>query len=128
MHDARRARFVDDAVATASPRQLLCLLYDRLALDVQRAAAALDAGDRAEAARQAQHAQDVVFELRSSLRADLWDGGPALASLYGWLITQLGRVVVHGDADAAAACARTIEPLRAAWREAAAGGALAATA
>jgi flagellar protein FliS len=119
MYDARRARFVDDSIATASPKQLLCLLYDRLALDVQRAIAALQASDRAEATRHAQHAQEIVFELRASLEVEAWDGGPALASLYGWLITELGKVIVHGDADAAQGCARVIEPLREAWREAA---------
>jgi flagellar protein FliS len=118
MYD-RRDRFVTDSIATASPQHLLCLLYDRLALDVQRATAALDGGERSAAAGHARHAQDIVFELRSTLDVSVWDGGPALASLYGWLITELGKVVVHGDAAAASACYGAIEPLRQAWREAA---------
>jgi flagellar protein FliS len=122
MYD-RRDRYVADAITTASPQHLLCLLYDRLALDVQRATDALDAGDRVAAGNLARHAQDIVFELRATLDVSVWDGGPALASLYGWLITELGKVIVHGDRDAAAGCYRTIEPLRLAWREAAAGGA-----
>ncbi len=34
---ALRARYLGDAVATASPQQLLVMLYDRLALDLERA-------------------------------------------------------------------------------------------
>lgn len=120
MYD-RRDRFVADSIATASPQRLLCLLYDRLALDVQRAQAALVAGDRATANLQAQHAQDILFELRSTLDVEAWEGGAALASLYGWLITQLGQVIVHGDAAAAESCVKTVEPLRHAWQQAAAG-------
>jgi flagellar protein FliS len=122
MYD-RRDRYVADAITTASPQHLLCLLYDRLALDIQRAGVALDAGDKVTARDMARHAQDIVFELRSTLDMDVWDGAASLASVYGWLITQLGRVVVHGDAEAAASCSRVVEPLRLAWKEAAAGGA-----
>jgi phosphoenolpyruvate synthase/pyruvate phosphate dikinase len=32
-----RARYLGDAVATASPQQVLVMLYDRLALDLERA-------------------------------------------------------------------------------------------
>ena len=31
-----RARYLGDSIATASPQQLLVMLYDRLALDLER--------------------------------------------------------------------------------------------
>jgi flagellar protein FliS len=117
---ALRARYMGDTVATASPQQLLVMLYDRLALDLERAETALVAGDRQEAGTQLQHAQDIVFELRSSLQVDVWDGGPRLAALYGWLITEMLQANVKGDRNRVAACRQVVEPLRDAWRQAAA--------
>ena len=117
---ALRARYLGDTVATASPQQLLVMLYDRLALDLERAEAALKASDRLEAGRQLTHAQDIVFELRGSLQVDLWDGGPRLAALYGWLITEMLQANVKGDRNRVASCLQVVEPLRDAWRQAAA--------
>jgi flagellar secretion chaperone FliS len=117
---ALRARYLRDTVATASPQQLLVMLYDRLALDLERAASALAAGDRAEAGAQLQHAQDIVFELRSSLQVDVWEGGPRLAALYTWLIGELVQANVKGDRNRVASCLQVVEPLRDAWRQAAA--------
>ncbi|GAB3191124.1 flagellar export chaperone FliS [Geodermatophilus arenarius] len=117
---ALRARYVGDSVATASPQQLLVMLYDRLALDLERAASALATGDRRTAGTQLTHAQDVVFELRASLRVDAWEGGPRLAALYSWLITELVQANVKGDRNRVESCLRVVEPLRDAWRQAAA--------
>lgn len=117
---ALRARYLGDSVATASPQQLLVMLYDRLALDLERAEAALAAGDRTEAGNQLRHGQDIVFELRSSLRVDVWEGGPRLAALYTWLIKELMQANVKGDRNRVAACRQVVEPLRDAWRQAAA--------
>ena len=117
---ALRARYLGDTVATASPQQLLVMLYDRLALDLERAQIALADGDRETASEQLKHAQDIVFELRESLRVDLWDGGPRLASLYSWLITELVQANVKADRNRVAACRQIVEPLRDAWRQAAA--------
>jgi flagellar protein FliS len=117
---ALRARYMGDTVATASPQQLLVMLYDRLALDLQRAETALAGHDRAEAAVQLTHAQEIVFELRSSLQVEAWDGAPRLAALYGWLITEMVQANVKGDLRRVGDCRRVVEPLRDAWRQAAA--------
>ncbi|RBY79623.1 flagellar export chaperone FliS [Geodermatophilus sp. TF02-6] len=117
---ALRARYLGDSVATASPQQLLVMLYDRLALDLERAQAALAEGDRTAAGEELQHAQDIVFELRSSLQVDAWEGGPRLASLYSWLIGELVQANVRGDRNRVASCRQVVEPLRDAWRQAAA--------
>ncbi len=117
---ALRARYLGDTVATASPQQLLVMLYDRLALDLQRAETALAGHDRAEAAVQLTHAQEIVFELRSSLQVEAWDGAPRLAALYSWLLTELVQANVKGDRNRVASCLQVVEPLRDAWRQAAA--------
>jgi flagellar protein FliS len=117
---ALRARYLGDTVATASPQQLLVMLYDRLALDLERAESALLGADREEASAQLQHAQDIVFELQGSLKIDVWEGGPRLASLYTWLISELVKANVKGDLRRVGDCRKIVEPLRDAWREAAA--------
>jgi flagellar secretion chaperone FliS len=120
-----RARYIGDTVTTASPQRLLVMLYDRLALDLERAHAALAEGDRNGARKQLQHAQEIVLELRSSLQVDAWEGGPRLASLYTWLIGELVQANIKGDRNRVSSCLQVVEPLRDAWRQAAA--ALAAT-
>ncbi len=115
-----RARYLADSVSTASPQQLLVMLYDRLALDLERGEAALTAGDRAAAREQLMHAQEIVLELRASLRVEIWDGGPRLAALYAWLIGEMVQANVRGDTNRIASCRQVVEPLRDAWRQAAA--------
>jgi flagellar protein FliS len=117
---ALRARYLGDTVATASPQQLLVMLYDRLALDLERGQTALIAGDRETASEQLQHAQEIVMELQGSLQVDAWEGGPRLASLYTWLLTELITANVKGDLRRVGDCRKIVEPLRDAWREAAA--------
>jgi flagellar secretion chaperone FliS len=115
-----RARYLGDTVTTASPQRLLVMLYDRLALDLERGQAALADGDRRAADEHLRHAQDIVLELRSSLQVDAWEGGPRLAALYTWLIGELVQANVKADRNRLAACLQVVEPLRDAWRQAAA--------
>jgi flagellar secretion chaperone FliS len=117
---ALRARYLGDTVTTASPQQLLVMLYDRLALDLERAEAALTAGSRDEANTQLQHAQEIVIELQASLKVEAWDGAPRLAALYNWLLTELITANVKADLRRVGDCRRIVEPLREAWRGAAA--------
>lgn len=115
-----RARYLGDSVATASPQQVLVMLYDRLTLDLERAQVAVSAGDRACVNEELQHAQAIVLELLSSLQVDLWEGGPRLAALYNWLLSELVQANVKMDANRIASCRQVVEPLRDAWRQAAA--------
>ena len=115
-----RARYLGDSVSTSSPQQLLVRLYDRLALDLERAETAIADGDRETTNEQLQHAQEIVIELRSSLRVDVWDGGPRLAALYSWLLGELIQANIKNDLRRVGDCRRIVEPLRDAWRQAAA--------
>lgn len=112
-------RYADDAVATAGPARLLVLLYDRLVLDLSRGEQAQRAGDRGQAATFVGHAQAIVSELLASLDQQAWDGGPGLASLYTWMLTELSAGLVAGDADRTRACLELVLPLRDAWTQAA---------
>ncbi|CAM3668852.1 flagellar export chaperone FliS [Nocardioides zeicaulis] len=120
------AAYLQASVETASPARLLIMLYDRLSLDCQRALAAQESGDHAEAHEQLLHAQAIVAELQSSLRPDVWDGGPALNSLYSYITVQLVKANVDRDAAKTAHCLELVTGLGDAWRRAAMDQALSA--
>ena len=115
---ALRARYMSTSVTTASPGQLLVMLYERLVLDLTRAEEALLAGDRTTGSEQLMHAQDIVAELRVTLNVDAWEGGPGLAQLYDFLLKELIRANVRADASVVASSRTMVEPLRDAWRQA----------
>lgn len=117
---ALRARYVSDAVSTASPGRLLVMLYDRLVLDLAQAEQAQRVGDRETAGRLLQHAQDIVIELRSTLDVAAWGGAPQLAELYGFLLSELIGANVQVDPERTARARALVEPLQEAWRTAAA--------
>jgi flagellar secretion chaperone FliS len=74
---ALRNRYVDDQVLTVSPAKLVLMLYDRLVRDLVDAEEAIAARSIAEASDKLLHAQDIIMELHSGLKPELWSGGPA---------------------------------------------------
>jgi len=116
--DAARARYLADAVATATPARRIVLLYDRLWLDVQRAQAAQDAGDPA-ARDHLQHAQQIVAELLGSLDQNAWAGAADLAGLYGYLLRELMAESGESRPGRLALVSRIVSDLRTTWQQAA---------
>jgi flagellar protein FliS len=114
-----RAAYTEASVATASPARLLVMLYERLVLDVQRGLEAQQRGDFEETHRQLTHAQDIVMELQSSLRADQFKGGYDLSALYGFLHRQLVMANIHKDASITDDCLTLVTDLCETWRQAA---------
>jgi flagellar secretion chaperone FliS len=110
MTDDLRARFLRDRVLTATPAQRVVMLYDRLALDLARAA------NSAESTTDLDHALRIVTELRASLDTDA--GGPAdnLASLYAYMLREL-LAIRGGERDGLPKVAAIVESLRQAWTQ-----------
>jgi flagellar protein FliS len=115
-----RNRYAEDAVLTVSPAKLVLMLYDRLVKDLVDAEEAIGARNVPDASDKLLHAQDIIMELHSGLKPELWSGGPGLASLYLWLHAELISANVAKDARRVAGARKMIEPLRDAWHEAAA--------
>ena len=115
---ALRNRYLAETVATASPGQLLVMLYDRLVVDLTQAEEAMRAEDRTTASERLMHAQDIVAELRSTLDVAAWDGAAGLAQLYGFLFSHLIKANIRRDPAIVAECREIVEPLRDAWRDA----------
>lgn len=114
-----RARYVQDAIETASPARLLTMLYDRLVRDIAGAELAIATAAFSEANTLLLHAQDIVLELQSSLDTRTWSGAPGLSALYTYLYGELIAANTTKDAIRLAVCLRIVEPLRSAWHEAA---------
>lgn len=120
-----RNSYLEATVETASPAQRLVMLLDRLVLDCRRALQAQEGKDRGEAHRHLLHAQDIVTELRSTLRIGSWEAASALDSLYGHLLVQLVEANVRHDPDTTSYCLDLSQQLAEVWREAAASTAMA---
>jgi flagellar secretion chaperone FliS len=111
--------FLRESVLSATPAQLVTMLYDRLLLDLARAEDAQLAGDPVAAGRHLVHAQDVVAELSSSLDVAAWSGGADLLAIYGYVAQRLIEANVHHDVERTRECAALLGPLRWAWHAAA---------
>lgn len=116
---AARSLYNRDSVLSASPAKILTMLYDRLLLDLQRAETAQHGQDWAAASPCLLHAQEIVAELISSLRPELWDGGPGLLALYGYVTQAMIAANAGRDVEKTRECIRLLEPLRTAWHDAA---------
>ncbi len=118
-YQAKRSQYVQDAVLSATPAGLLTMLYDRLLLDLTRAGVAQETENWPVASENLLHAQDILAELMSSLRTDVWDGADGLMSLYTYVRQSLVQANVGRDRFRTAECVEILEPLRQAWHEAA---------
>ncbi len=112
-----KQQYLEQQVASASPERLLTMLYDRLLVDIDRAAIAQAAGEWMDAASPLLHAQQIVAELTSTL-TDAWDGAADLRALYTYLSGRLIVANVARDQAATAECREIVAPLRDAWHEA----------
>lgn len=125
---AARNAYVSTTVQTVSPGQLLVMLYDALVRNLDIAEQAILGGDVTTAHDKLVRAQDIVFELQASLKPEAWPGGAALAELYAYVEHELITANVDKDAARVQQVRLLVEPLAAAWREAAAQAAPAAVA
>lgn len=114
-----RDAYLAASVQTASPAQLLVMLYERLTLDVERAADALRNGRQADAHGPLLHAQDIVLELNASLDVKVWSGAPGLAAIYDFLHGELVRANLRKDLAITESCLKIVSELRDTWRAAA---------
>lgn len=111
-------KYRSQAIQTAPGPQLLVMLYDRLAADVDIAGRALDAQDHHQTNERLQHAQRIVRMLRHSLQPDAFSGGRDLLALYDFLLSNLVEANLRKDPDLVRQCGEVIAPLREAWQRA----------
>lgn len=106
--------------ATASPGELIAMLYDALLRNLSRAEGGLDTRDIETAHHSLLKAQDIVLELMSSL--DLDAEGEAgtiarqMAPLYEYMYRRLLDASMHKETEPIAEVRRLVMPVRDAWR------------
>lgn len=120
IYSQQRGQLQRDAILSATPVQLLTMLYDRLLLDLGRAESAQLAGNWIVASENLLHAQAIVAELTGSLKTDLWGGADNLLGIYNYVSSALVTANVHRDVGLTREGIRLLEPLRQSWHEAAA--------
>lgn len=107
-------------VETATPGQLVVMLYDAAIRNCQAAQAAIQDQDRDRAARHLLKAQDIVSELMSSLNVEAGgELGVKLLRLYEYMYRRLVFANVRKDASAAKEVEGLLCDLRDAWARAA---------
>ncbi len=111
--------FLADAVLTAPPERLLMMLYDRLALDLERGEVAITKKDPAEAHDRLTNAQAIVTELRCSLDVTIWPAGESLLAVYDYIVKLLVEANMYKDATKVREARFLVAPLHDAWRTAA---------
>jgi flagellar protein FliS len=118
MNTALRNRFHNDGVAALTQERLLLALYDRLLLDLDRAAEAIRERKPAEAHERLVHAQQILEELHMALDEGAWAGAMQLASLYLYAHDRLVDANLRKDLSPVMEVRSLIAPLAATWHEA----------
>ena len=104
---------------TASPQQLVVLLYQRLHRDLTEAKVAIEKDELYTANRALQHAQDIIVELHASLDRTAWEHAKELSSLYVYFLGELAEANLQKDTKRIDAVATLVGELRDAWAAAA---------
>jgi len=107
-------------IQSATPLQIVVALYDAILQDIRGAMAAQKHNDIEERSAQVKHCLLAVAQLQS--RLDLEKGGEVAKNLDRFYSTVRGKLLeasIKASADAFAAIADMVMPIRSAWNEAA---------
>ena len=115
--NAYRLIGVETAATTASPHQLVTMLFDGFRDAVAQARGAMAAGRIEDKGQAISRALRIVDE---GLRAGLnLEAGGSLAldlqALYTFIMLRLTHANIHNDDAALAECVNLLEPVRSAW-------------
>ena len=111
-------QYVKNRTATATPAQLVAMLFDGLIASLRRGADAQASGRRAEASEHLTKAQRIVTELRCSLNFEAGSIASDLDRIYEFVWRQLVTANMKNDPLLVMRCVELITPLREAWGQA----------
>lgn len=109
--------YKNTAVQTASPAKLLLMLFDGLLSSLENAGAAIREGFLEDANRQLIKAQNIVLELRSSLKME-YEVSQSLESLYDYYYRRLVDANVQKNEQILSELRPLIQGLRDTWYQA----------
>jgi flagellar protein FliS len=113
---ARAAAYQQSSVLTATPGQLVVMLYDGARRFLFQASSAMREGNVATAHQRLRRAEDIISELNATL--DHEQGGEVasrLNGLYVFFLGELNRARVEQDADRIDFTHAQLGELREAW-------------
>ena len=116
-YQAAAATYRDHAITTASPARIIVLLFERLALDIERALHALETEQPAN--DHLVHAQEILIALLDALDTNAWEHAPQLASIYAHVHRTLIEANVTKNATLIQQSLTIITGLKDAWTQAA---------
>ena len=117
-YSRQATRYRETEVMTATPGQLVVLLYDHLLVSLRRAKVAMEAGEAVVKSDNLEKSRNVLTELLVTL--DRERGGEVaanLAALYSFLLGELVQVGVRGDVARLERVTRMIGELRDAFAQ-----------
>ncbi|MGA0885875.1 MAG: flagellar export chaperone FliS [Ilumatobacteraceae bacterium] len=116
-YQAAAATYRDHAITTASPARIIVLLFERLALDIERALHALETEQPAN--DHLVHAQEILIALLDALDTNAWEHAPQLANIYITVHHDLVTANVEKNQTLLHQSLTTITTLKDAWTHAA---------
>jgi flagellar protein FliS len=125
--NARQA-YAESSVLTATPEQLVVMLYDGAIRFLRQSAEAMRAGQREQSRNRMSRAEAIIDELNSTLDMSYGDLPARLRSIYLFCKRHLINANVNTDPEAIDTVARLLGELRESWDQLANPVALAATA
>jgi flagellar protein FliS len=114
--NARQA-YAQSAVLTASPEQLVVMLYDGAIRFLRQSAEAMRAGQREQSRNRMRRAEAIIEELNSTLDMSYGQIPARLRSIYLFCNRQLIEANAKTDATAIDSVVRLLGELREAWDE-----------
>jgi flagellar protein FliS len=110
-------QYTNHSAQTATPGQLVVMLYDGFLRFAAQGRAALERGDLGEAGQRLTRAQDIVTELRLSL--DMTHGAipQNLASIYEYVAESLTSARLTRESAHVTEAMRCMSDLRSAWTQ-----------
>ncbi len=105
------------AITTASPTQILVMLYEGAIQNVKKAMLAMEQKNLADKGKYIGKAHDIINELTVSLNHEI--GGPIakdLERLYNFMVSQLLKANVENDYEALVSVQKNLETLLEGWK------------
>ena len=118
MQQDAASHYARQRVETATPAQLIAMLYGAGVAALRGGIDAMERSDRPEANRLLLRAQDVVMELRCSLNPEAGEIARNLDAIYSYSFQRLVDANVRRDVGAATEVLGILEGLNETWRAA----------
>lgn len=103
-------------ILTASPMDLIIMLYDALKKNLLQAEISLKKGNIQTSHNKLVRSQDIIEELVNSLNME-FEISQELANIYDFMLHQLAEINVSKNPEPITALVEIVDDLRGAWQE-----------